>query len=434
MLVPARPLDPLTGKQTMAPHTPAPDLPANEVRRLKRAPALPKLPREEAVAQPDAMQTQPVRSPAPAELSHEPELGVLEAVARAVAHVEERRVRIPEAEIQAVALGHAPGCHTLAEVDAAIARLVRGGELVETERRGTDRAFVTDRAVKTERRMLAMLPATRGKSEAQAGTDTVEARLRASGLTRGQKEAVRTVLLSRDLIVGVQGHAGSGKTTMLRVVKELLGGKKILGLAPSASAARVLAREAGVPSRTLQWFLTRHGDLSDPKRLERARAEYAGAVLAVDEASMIDTVRMEALLRIARDLGVARVALVGDTAQLRAVDGGQPFRLLQKAGMATAVMDEVLRQRDPELLEAVAQARAGEPGAAIAGLGRRVREVAREELGAEAGRRWLALAPEDRADTAILAPTHAIRRQVNETAHETARSGHVVQFARQFQQ
>ena len=226
------------------------------------------------------------------------------------------------------------------------------------------------------------------------------------------------MLLSRDLIVGVQGHAGSGKTTMLRVVKELLGGKKILGLAPSASAARVLAREADVPSRTLQWFLTRHGDLSDPKRLERARAEYAGAVLAVDEASMIDTVRMEALLRIARDLGVARVALVGDTAQLRAVDAGQPFRLLQKAGMATAVMDEVLRQRDPELLEAVAQARAGEPGAAIAGLGRRVREVAREELGAEAGRRWLALGPGEREDTAILAPTHAIRRQVNETVRE----------------
>ena len=133
---------------------------------------------------------------------------------------------------------------------------------------------------------------------------------------------------------------------------------------------------------------------------------------------MIDTVRMESLLRIARNIGVARVALVGDTAQLRAVDAGQPFRLLQKAGMATAVMDEVLRQRDPELLEAVGHARAGQPGAAIAGLGRRVHEFAREEFGAEAGRRWIGLAPEDRADTAILAPTHAIRRQVNETVRE----------------
>ena len=417
-LMPARPLDPLTGERSAAPRMPASGLPANELRKRKRAPALPKLPHGDAMAGRHAAGPRAHRSPAPAELSREPELGLLEAVARAVAHVEERQVQIPEAEIRAVALGHAPGRYTLAEVDAAIARLVRSGELIETERWDADRAFVTDRAVKTERRMLASMRAARGQGRAEADADAVAARLRESGLTSGQKEAVRTILLSRDRIAGVQGHAGSGKTTMLCMVKELLGGKTILGLAPSASAARVLAREADIPSRTLQWFLTRHEDLSDPARLARARSEFAGAVLAVDEASMIDTMRMEALLRIARDLGVARVALVGDTAQLRAVDAGQPFRVLQKAGMTTAVMDQVLRQRDPELREAMDHARAGEPGAAIRQLGRRVHEYPREELGPEAGRRWLALAPEDRADALILAPTHAIRRQVNDTVRE----------------
>ena len=339
-------------------------------------------------------------------------------MARAVAHVAERRTAIPEAEIRAVALGHAPGRYTLAEVDGAIARLVQGGELIEAERRGMDRAFVTDRAVKAERQVLASMRAGRGKGMALAGADAVEARLGASRLTEGQREAVRTVLLSNDLAVGVQGHAGSGKTTMLREVKALLGDRTIQGLAPSAAAARVLSREAGIPSRTLQHFLTRFNDLSDPERLARGRAEYGGAVLAVDEASMIDTVRADALLRIARNLDVARVALVGDTAQLRAVDAGQPFRLLQKAGMATAVMDEVLRQRDPALRATVGRAREGEPGAAIAALGNRVREARREELGIEAARRWLALAPEQRADTLILAPTHAIRRQANEAVRE----------------
>ena len=109
----------------------------------------------------------------------------------------------------------------------------------------------------------------------------------------------------------MQGHAGSGKTTMLREVKALLGERTIQGLAPSAAAARVLAREAGIPSRTLQHFLTRFNDLSDPARLARGREEYGGAVLAVDEASMIDTVRADALLRIARDLDVARVGAGG---------------------------------------------------------------------------------------------------------------------------
>ena len=416
-LRPPRPLDPLTGERVRVPRVPAPDLPANEIRSQKRAPALPKLPRD-GVAEGAEARLTGAGFRAPAELSLKPERGVLEAVARAVAHVAERRTAVPEAEIRAVALGHAPGRYTLAEVDAAIARLVRDGELIEVERRGMDRAFVTDRAVKAERRVLASMRAGRGKGMALAGADAVEARLEPSRLTRGQREAVRTVLLSNDLVIGVQGHAGSGKTTMLSEVKELLGERKIQGLAPSAVAARVLAREAGIPTRTLQYFLTRFGDLSDPERLARARAEYGGAVLAVDEASMTGSVRMEALLRIARALKVARVVLVGDTKQLKAVDAGQPFRLLQKAGMATATMKEVKRQRDPELRAAVGLAREGEPGAAIAGLGNRVREAPQEELGIEAGRRWLALAPEHRADTLILAPTHAICRQANDTVRE----------------
>ena len=416
-LRPPRPLDPLTGEQVRVPRVPAPDLPPNEIRSQKRAPALPKLPRD-GVAEGAEARLTGAGFRAPAELSLKPERGVLEAVARAVAHVAERRTAVPEAEIRAVALGHAPGRYTLAEVDAAIARLVRDGELIEVERRGMDRAFVTDRAVKAERRVLASMRAGRGKGMALAGADAVEARLEPSRLTRGQREAVRTVLLSNDLVIGVQGHAGSGKTTMLSEVKELLGERKIQGLAPSAVAARVLAREAGIPTRTLQYFLTRFGDLSDPERLARARAEYGGAVLAVDEASMTGSVRMEALLRVARALKVARVVLVGDTKQLKAVDAGQPFRLLQKAGMATATMKEVKRQRDPELRAAVGLAREGEPGAAIAGLGNRVREAPPEELGLEAGRRWLALAPEHRADTLILAPTHAICRQANDTVRE----------------
>ena len=416
-IAPPRPVDPLTGERVAVPRVPPPDLPANTIRSMKRAPALPRLPRDGAEGLSNVSWGR-ARPSAPAELSPEAEVGVLEAVARAVAHVAERRTAIPEAEIRAVALGHAPGRYTIGEIDAAIDRLARTGDLIEVERRGMDRAFVTQWAVKAERRVLASMRAGRGKGATLADRETVERRLDGSRLTKGQKEAVRTVLLADDLVVGVQGHAGSGKTAMLREVRELLGNTRIQGLAPSAAAARVLAREAGIPSRTLQYFLARFGDLTDPGALARAREEYAGSVLAVDEASMIDTMRMADLLRIADRLGVARVALVGDTAQLRAVDAGQPFRLLQKAGMKTAAMTEALRQRDPELLAAVTRAREGEPGAAIEGLGERVREAPREELGYEAASHWLALPPEERADTLLLAPTHAIRRQANEAVRE----------------
>ena len=411
-LRPARPVDPATGRQVPPVEVAPPDLPANELRSLRRAPKLPALPRDPGLAELGKTHAPPGETAA--ELSPVPETGVLEAVARAVEHVAERRTTVPETEIRAVALGHAPGRYTLDEVDAAIDRLAAGGGLIEVERRGMDRAFVTEQAVKAEKKILAFMRDGRGKGKALGNPGAVEERLAGSRLTRGQKEAARTVLLSNDLIVGVQGHAGSGKTTMLREVKALLGGRRIQGLAPSAAAARVLGSEAGIPATTLQWFLTRFGDPTTAEGPDRAREAYRGAVLAVDECSMIDTVRMRELLRIAGDLGVARVALVGDIAQLRAVDAGQPFRLLQKAGMKTATMDEVLRQEDDELREAVMRARHGEPGASIRGLREdRVREVPREELGAEAARCWLALAPEERADTAVMAPTHEIRRQTN---------------------
>ena len=416
-LRPARPVDPATGKQVPPVEVPPPDLPSNELRSLRRAPKLPALPRDDGLAALGAVHAPPGETAA--ELSPVPETGVLEAVARAVEHIAERRTWVPEAEIRAVALGHAPGRYTLADVDAAIDRLAASGALVEVERKGMDRAFVTREAVTAEKKILAFMRDGRGKGKALGNAKTVEQSLEESRLTRGQREAVRTVLLSDELIVGVQGHAGSGKTTMLREVKELLGERRIHGLAPSAAAARVLGSEAGIASTTLQWFLTRFGDPTCAEGPDEARAAYRGAVLAVDECSMIDTVRMRELLRIAGDLGVARIALVGDTAQLRAVDAGQPFRLLQKAGMKTATMDEVLRQEDPELREAVLRARYGEPGESIRGLRHdRVREVPRDELGEEAARCWLALTPDERADTAVMAPTHEIRRQTNRAIRE----------------
>ena len=421
-LVPPRPRNPLTGEATPRPPDPDAGLPVNERRRRRRAPAVPAIGdgAEAGFGRVESARTRN-NSPsvsAPPELVATPETGVLEAVSRAIAHHEERRTVIPERAIRTLALAHAPGRYALPEIDATIDRLVAEGILIETPQRGSDRSFVTDRAVKAERRILDHHRHGVGSVRSLVPEGQVEAHLAGTRLTRGQINAVRTILLSKDRIIGVQGHAGTGKTTMLKTVAECVGTQAIVGLAPSAAAARVLGKEAGIASRTLQWFLARHQDLSDPKRLQRAREDYQGRILAVDEASMIGTVQMEELLRIAQTLGVARVVLTGDTAQLKSITAGQPFGLLQKAGMTTAVMDEVLRQKDPDLKEAVARAREGEAREAIQRLDNRVREYQREDLGVEAARRWLGLSPEDRERCAVLAPTHAMRRQINETIRE----------------
>ena len=321
-----------------------------------------------------------------------------------------------ERELEALALGHSPGRHSLGEIREAVAWMVRDGHLVEAELRGSDRSYVTDRTLKAERRVIAAMKAGLGAGEALAGADEVAAHLAGAGLTAGQEEAVRTVLLSRDRIVGVQGWAGTGKTTMLRHVWELAGERPVLGLAPEARAARVLERESGMNVRTLQWFLTRCGSaLGDDRAEDRLKQMFGGSVVVLDEASLVSTDRMGSLMRIADRLGVARLVLVGDTGQLRAVEAGQPFLQLQRAGMTTVQMDEVRRQRNPVLRAAVLASRSGEPGKAVELLGSSMHEVAFDELGEEAARTWLALAPEARDRTLLLAPTHAHRAEINGT-------------------
>ena len=177
-----------------------------------------------------------------------------------------------------------------------------------------------------------------------------------------------------------------GKTTMLKEVVALAGAERIVGLAPSSSAARTLSREAGIATRTLQWFLTRYGD-----RTEETEGLLEGTVLVVDEMSLASTDQTRRLLRIADHLGVARVAMVGDSRQLRSVEAGQPFRQLQEAGMACAVMDDIRRQRNPHLKAAVLDVIAGEPGRALTRLGADVVEVETARI-SQTGRRgsgWL---------------------------------------------
>ena len=267
-----------------------------------------------------------------AELRPEPPgLSVQEIVWRAVEHLSESASVFRESDIRAIALSHAPGRHALAEIDAAVTGLMADGHLVEANMRG-GRSFVTDEALRSEREILARMRDGMGAARALAPEERVSERLGQTVLTEGQKEAVRTILLSRDRIVAVQGAAGTGKTTMLSEALGLLGDRPAILLAPSAAAARVLARETGARARTLQWFLTRYGDLGNAAKTANARREREGSVLVLDESSMVSTAQMELLMRISERLRIERLVLVGDRGQLRAVSAGEPFRALPGGG------------------------------------------------------------------------------------------------------
>ena len=101
------------------------------------------------------------------------------------------------------------------------------------------------------------------------------------------------------------------------------------GLAPSALAAQTLASEAGIPTETLQMFLARNAGVAEGRLTRKGaremRAAFAKTVLVVDEGSLASTVQARDLLRIAAELRIPRVVLVGDAKQLDAVDAGKPF-------------------------------------------------------------------------------------------------------------
>ncbi len=139
-----------------------------------------------------------------------------------------------------------------------------------------------------------------------------------------QKRAVEEVLTSRDRIQGLQGRAGSGKTSVLAAIRE--GAEQnsyaVEGFAPTSRAAKQL-RDAGIKADTLQRFLAGSGQQAagDPARKH---------LYMVDESSLASTQQMRDFL--SKIAPQDKVLLIGDTRQHQGVDAGKPFEQLQQSG------------------------------------------------------------------------------------------------------
>ena len=342
-----------------------------------------------------------------------------EAVAWALAHLSEREVVFARADLLAAALAYAPGAFSVEAVEREVAGLEKGGKLHAVSLPEARDSLATDRTVGEERETVALMRAGEGRGQAAMRRWAVQGQLSRGALTAGQKEAVGLILSAKDRVVGVQGYAGTGKTTMLDRARTLAERKgwRMVGLAPSASAVKTLAAEARIESQTLQGFLARNAGVAagrlTKKGAREMRAAFAKTILVVDEGSLASTVQARDLLRIADALRIPRVVLVGDAKQLDAVDAGKPFAQLQAAGMQTAVMDEIMRQRDPALKEAVEASIKGDITRAFGKLDGNVAAVPRDAIAEAVAGRWLALAPEAREKTGVMAPSHELRLGIN---------------------
>jgi hypothetical protein len=100
-------------------------------------------------------------------------------------------------------------------------------------------------------------------------------------------------------------------------------GQKLIGIAPSSTAASVLEKEAKIKSQTVHKFLYQYigviegrGTIEGKKDM---KAEFRNKIVVLDEASLSATTQIHGLLKLANELDI-RLALIGDEKQLRAAE------------------------------------------------------------------------------------------------------------------
>lgn len=157
-------------------------------------------------------------------------------------------------------------------------------------------------------------------------------------LSDSQAEALAKVSASGRQLDLIVGPAGAGKTTAMHALQRAWraehGPDSVVGLAPSAVAAQVLAEDLGIEcENTAKWL----------HEYDRGRvALHGGQLVILDEATLAGTLTLDRISRIAVAAG-AKLLLVGDWAQLQSVDAGGAFSLLVSERLDVAELTEVHR-------------------------------------------------------------------------------------------
>jgi conjugative relaxase-like TrwC/TraI family protein len=315
------------------------------------------------------------------------------------------------------ALRRGMGETTYSQVRASVEARLSSGEfqLVTGGKHGSARQFTTAETIRAEKEILRQMRQGQGRADQimpvqQAVAHTAQYPI----LNSSQRSAAEEILTSRDRIQGLQGSAGVGKTTALKTVREAAEqrGMIVEGFAPTSRAAHQL-RDAGINADTLQGFLARHKQPTPERHL-----------YMVDESSLASTKQVRDFLA-KLDLG-DRVLFIGDTRQHQGVEAGKPFEQLVDAGMKTARLDQIVRQKDPELLRAVEHLSRGEVAEGVALLEQqgRVTEIADPEKRIASIARSYADSP---ANTIIVSPDNASRRAINQAVRSELQERGIVE-------
>ena len=160
-------------------------------------------------------------------------------------------------------------------------------------------------------------------------------------LAESQRDAIRLALSAKALVI--TGGPGVGKTTIVNSILQILAAKgvKLLLCAPTGRAAKRMTEATGVEAKTIHRLLE-----VDPKGggfKRNADNPLDCDLLVVDEASMVDVMLMQALMKATPDNSA--LLIVGDIDQLPSVGPGQVLADIIDSGAVPVMrLTEVFRQ------------------------------------------------------------------------------------------
>ncbi len=323
----------------------------------------------------------------------------------------EREATVEERTLLRDALRRAMGEATLRDIRKNFESRIARGEFVLVPEGSDDslrRSFTTARMLAFEQQNIATMKSGQDLESPLVRPGTIrQFATELKALSDSQRKAVWEVLQSHDRIAGLQGVAGSGKTTTLRAIRQAAEseGYAVEGFAPTSRAAHRI-EEAGISAKTLQKFLLQN----------QATDRSQQRLFVLDESSLASTRQVNDFFK--RLAAQDRVLLVGDTRQHQAVDAGRPFQQMQEAGMRTAHLDQIVRQRDPELKQAVESFARGDTQDAVKRLTeqRRIHEIPDQEQRLRAVTEAYLQHPET---SLVVSPDNPSRLAINRQIHKS---------------
>ena len=322
----------------------------------------------------------------------------------------ERSAVVEDRSIFTDALKRGMGLTTVVAVHQEFQRRLAAGEFLDrpAARGSAANAYTTPEMVALEQATLDRLAAGQHQYQplvSRALREAIATEPQSLALNDGQRAAVTTILSSRDQATALEGIAGSGKNFALSVIRDAAerAGYVVHGLAPTSRAAHHLA-EAGMSTQTLQRYLA-----TTPEDDVRPRA-----LTVLDESSLASTALMRQFLD--RQGPADRVLLVGDIAQHQSVDAGKSYQQLQDAGLATARLEEVVRQPDPAMKAIVEHLSRGEVRTALLQLN----HMGKIHTIPDRAERLTAVAADFVAQpkgTLVVAPDNESRQDINDVIH-----------------